>query len=103
MFGVWPIAMKIPPQATSFVSPVFRLRTIAPVTPWPGPPRTFSITLSSIHAIFAFVLARCCMTLLARSSSRRWTIVTFVANFVRKVASSIAVSPPPTTRTSFPL
>ena len=33
----------------------------------------------------------------ARNSSRRWTIVTFVANFVRKSASSIAESPPPTT------
>ena len=36
----------------------------------------------------------------ARNSSRRCTIVTLVANFVRKVASSIAVSPPPTTRSS---
>jgi thioredoxin reductase (NADPH) len=39
----------------------------------------------------------------ARNSSRRWTIVTLLANFVRNVASSIAVSPPPTTRTSLPL
>ena len=33
----------------------------------------------------------------ARSSSRRWMTVTFVANFVRKIASSMAESPPPTT------
>ncbi len=33
----------------------------------------------------------------ARSSSRRWTTVTELAKRVRKVASSIAVSPPPTT------
>ena len=38
----------------------------------------------------------------ARNSSRRWTSVTFEANFVRKFASSIAVSPPPTTATSLP-
>ena len=33
----------------------------------------------------------------ARSVSRRWTTVTFEANFVRKIASSSAESPPPTT------
>ena len=36
----------------------------------------------------------------ARNSSRRCTIVTFDANFVRNVASSIAESPPPTTTSS---
>ena len=41
------------------------------------------------------------MILLARSSSRRWTIVTERANLVRKVASSIAESPPPTTAMSW--
>ena len=35
----------------------------------------------------------------ARKSSRRWTTVTLSANFVRKTASSIAESPPPTTIT----
>ena len=39
----------------------------------------------------------------ARSSSRRCTTVTLVANLVRKVASSMAVSPPPTTSTSLSL
>ena len=39
----------------------------------------------------------------ARSVSRRWTIVTLLANFVRKVASSMAESPPPTTTSSWPL
>ena len=33
----------------------------------------------------------------ARNSSRRWTTVTLEANFARKIASSIALSPPPTT------
>ena len=32
----------------------------------------------------------------ARNSSRRCTIVTLSANFERKIASSIAESPPPT-------
>ena len=36
----------------------------------------------------------------ARSSSRRWIMVTLVAKRVRKRASSMAVSPPPTTTTS---
>ena len=39
----------------------------------------------------------------ARNSSRRWTSVTFVAKRVRKFASSIAVSPPPTTTSSLSL
>ena len=42
------------------------------------------------------------MILLARNRSRRWMIVTLVANFVRTSASSIAESPPPTTATSLP-
>ena len=33
----------------------------------------------------------------ARNSSRRWTTFTSLANLARNVASSIAVSPPPTT------
>ena len=40
------------------------------------------------------------MILDARSSSRRCTIVTDRANRVRKVASSMAESPPPTTAMS---
>ena len=38
----------------------------------------------------------------ARSSPRRWITVTFVAKRVRKSASSIAVSPPPTTAIALP-
>jgi len=103
VFGTWPIAMKIPPQGTCFTSPVFTFFTIAPVTPFPGPPRTFSITLSSSQATFGLAFAWVCMALLARSSARRCTTVTFEANLLRKDASSMAVSPPPTTRTSLPL
>ena len=32
----------------------------------------------------------------ARNSSRRWTTTTFELNFERKIASSMALSPPPT-------
>ena len=55
------------------------------------------------NSIFSFFFARSCMIFDARSSSRRWSTFTLVANLVRKIASSIAVSPPPTTPTSLPL
>ena len=38
----------------------------------------------------------------ARNASRRCTSVTFDANFVRKIASSSAESPPPTTAIGWP-
>ena len=66
-------------------------------------PRIFSITLSHRKPIFGFLSARSCMIFEARRVSRRCTTVTCFANLVRNVASSIAVSPPPTTRTSLPL
>ena len=40
--------------------------------------------------------ARSSMIFEARNSSRRCTIVTLEANFARKIASSMAESPPPT-------
>ena len=43
------------------------------------------------------MIALSCITLLALNSSLLCTTCTLVANFVRKVASSIAESPPPTT------
>ena len=50
--------------------------------------------------MFSVAFARSIMIWEARNSSRRWTIVTLEANFVRNVASSSAESPPPTTATS---
>ena len=47
--------------------------------------------------MFSASRARSSMIAEARNSSRRWTIFTSLANLARKVASSIAVSPPPTT------
>ena len=59
------------------------------------------VTSSSVlfHSIliFGFCSARSCMIMLARSLSRRWTMWTVDAYFVRYVASSTAESPPPTT------
>ena len=54
-----------------------------------------------MNSIFGFARARSNMIGEARNSSRRCTTVTLSANFVRKVASSIAESPPPTTTTFF--
>ena len=57
---------------------------------------------SQMKRIFSFLNARSCMIFDARSSSRRWMIVTVSANLVRNVASSTAESPPPTTAMSWP-
>ena len=46
--------------------------------------------------MFSIARARSSMIFDARNSSRRLTIVTFEANLARKIASSIAESPPPT-------
>ena len=54
------------------------------------------------NRIFSLANARSCMIFDARSWSRRWTIVTDRANLVRKMASSRAESPPPTTAMSSP-
>ena len=53
--------------------------------------------------IFGSAKARSCIALEARRVSRRWTIVTDLAKRERKVASSIAVSPPPITAMSWSL
>ena len=55
------------------------------------------------NSIFGLARARSTMIGEARNSSRRWTRVTFDAKRVRNAASSIAVSPPPTTISSFSL
>ena len=75
------------------------LRTRTPVTLFS--PRTSTTSLSQRKRIFSLAKARSCMIFEARRLSRRWTIVTDRAKRVRKVASSIAVSPPPTTTMSW--
>ena len=47
--------------------------------------------------MFSVSRARSSMIAEARNSGRRCTTLTLPANFDRKVASSMAVSPPPTT------
>ncbi len=93
------MATKRPVTARSRVSPVTVSRRVTPLSlpsPW------ISAT-SEFHAkrILSLPKARSAMILLARRASRRWMIVTVRANFVRKVASSMAESPPPTTAMSW--
>ena len=85
-------------------SPVLVLRRRTPVTPGLGTsPRISSTAALTRKSIFGFLRARSSMIFDARNSSRRWTMVTLGAKRVRKVASSMAVSPPPTTTSSRPL
>ena len=71
-----------------------------PVTPLSSP-STSSTTLFQRTVILGFPSARSAMTFEARKASRRWTIVTVRQSRERKRASSMAVSPPPTTATSW--
>ena len=89
-----------PVRRQSCVSPVSTLRSRTPVSLPSSTPSTSSTTYGVRNSIFSWARARSTMIGDARKSSRRWTIVTLVANFVRKIASSIAESPPPTTTTS---
>ena len=90
------MATNTPVTSSTLVSPVCTLRTRTPVT-LPSSPRISSTTLFHSTLIFGLLSARSAMILLARNESRRWTIVTDSAKRVRKLASSIAESPPPTT------
>ncbi len=53
--------------------------------------------------MFSCARARSSMIFEARNSSRRCTTVTFEANLERKIASSMAESPPPTMIVGAPL
>ena len=72
-----------------------RVTPVSDLSPWISVTAEFQAKL-----ILGSFSARAAMILLARSSSRRWTMVTDLANRVRKVASSTAESPPPTTAMS---
>jgi hypothetical protein len=92
-----PMATKSPVTSSRDRSPVCTFcRTSAPLDLAVVPTRSRT-TLFQRNSIFGLALARSCMIFEARSSSRRWMRVTVSANFVRKVASSMAESPPPTT------
>ena len=99
------MATNTPPAGSGpDVSPVLVLRSRTPVTPGRGTsPRISSTTALTTNSILGLRRARSSMIFEARNSSRRCTTVTLGANRVRKVASSMAVSPPPTTTSSRPL
>src|SRR2546430_15628524 len=93
--------MKTPSASTWLSFPLFRLCNRTPVT-LSSP--VISLTAESqTKWIFGLAVALSCIILLARSVSLRWTTVTLLVMFAKKFASSIAVSPPPTVTTSFPL
>lgn len=93
--------MKRPVTASAEVSPVLVLRRVRPESFWS--PWISATSLSQANLIFGSAKARSCIALEARRLSRRWTMVTDLAKRERKVASSIAVSPPPTTAMSWSL
>ena len=103
VFGSWPIATKTPSAARVVRAPVFTFSSTTALTPVSGVPSMSAIALSQTKVIFGLARARSCMIFEARKWSRRCTTVTLVAKRVRKIASSIAVSPPPTITSSLPL
>src|SRR3972149_4296740 len=94
------MATKRPSNGSSCRSPLRASRRRRPVTT--SSPNTSAISLFQRTSILGWASARSCMILLPRNCSRRWTSVTWLAKRVRKVASSRAVSPPPTTATCLP-
>ena len=100
VFGVWPIATNTPSVAT--LARLAGLDVRAAATPVHARRRRDlvddgvpdDLDLRVVRARGRLMICE------ARNSSRRCTIVTLLANFVRNVASSIAVSPPPTTTSS---
>ena len=82
--------------SSTLSSPVTVLRIFSPPT-LPSASTTESTTVSVRNSIFSLSRARSSMILEARKFSERWIRVTLEPNLVRKVASSMAESPPPTT------
>src|SRR5215210_2642394 len=95
------MAAKKPSTARVCSSPVFAFFIRSPSTE--VSPRISSTTVSVRKVILGFLWALSSMILDARNCSRRWIRRTSPAYLVRKSASSIAVSPPPTTATLFSL
>ena len=101
MFGACPMATKRPVtgRVDSSAVATFLMRT--PSTD--RSPRTSDTWASHMKSMRGLRKARSCMIFEARSSLRRWMTVTLSPNLVRKVASSMAESPPPTTAMCCPL
>jgi hypothetical protein len=95
-FGTWPMATNAPAVGRSRSSPVSAWRTrVVPSAPF-SPGRKDSTTYGVSSSMFSVSRARSSMIFDARNSSRRCTTVTLEENLARKMASSIAESPPPT-------
>jgi hypothetical protein len=99
VFGWWPMATKMPSIACSLTCPLRVSRSLTPVTAGLSVPRISTTSAFQMKRILGFLRARSCMIFDARSASRRCTTTTSLAKRVRNIASSIAVSPPPTTMT----
>ncbi len=98
VLGSWPMATKKPETGRSRVSSVRVSRSRSAVTA--VSPRTSVTAVCVWIRIFGLARTRSIMIVDARNVSlrcRRWTVE---AKRVRKRASSIAVSPPPTIATS---
>jgi len=99
--GKMPTHIKQPSAFKVFSSLVLTFFIITFSTPKkPLKPVT---TLSHIISSLSFLNARSWSIFAARSSSLLWIRYTFLANFVRNMASWTAVSPPPTATTIFSL
>src|SRR5216683_6270909 len=99
LLGVCPIATKMPPASITVTSSVSRLRSLAPWTLCS--PSTSSMVEFHTNEILSLAMARSCMIFEARSWSRRWITDSLEAKRWRNRASSMAESPPPTTRSSW--
>jgi hypothetical protein len=101
VFGSWPIATNTASTAISDFSPVFTSRRRRPVTKSLA---EHLVDLSVPHEVDLPVRlsARSCMIFEARSSVAAMDDRHLAREAVRNSASSIAVSPPPTTAISLP-
>ena len=86
----------VPSSTRSSPVSVLRSRANGRSCPSPGG-RNSSTTYGVSSSRFSVAFARSSMIFDARNSSRRCTTLTLEPNFARKIASSIALSPPPTT------
>ena len=93
--------MNTPFASISRVSPVRASRTLTDVTVFPSPLMLVT-TVFVITSIAGFSNVRSTMIFDARNASRRCSNVTEEPKRLRKPASSIAESPPPTTTIGLP-
>ena len=99
--GTMPTAANTPETGSVRSAPVRTSLTVSPSTF--SSPTNASATLWNTNSTFSSANAACWSDLAARSSPRRCTTYTRSTNRARYSASEMAVSPPPTTATCFPL